>query len=406
MTRISIRHSLAVLTVAILWGAVPAGAQVTIVGTGIPAVDVAAVQAAVDGGGTVRLKGSFSFDLPPIADRTILVSTGVVIEGVPDEQGNLPLISGGVKPFQVVAPGASVTLRGLRFTGSLLTVIEVRAADGLTIERCRIDGVEPLFAPAIGTTLAIGVVLGFFTTGEVVGAISIVQNELDIGGTAADRSEAIAAIGVGHPDRPAEMRIAENVVTNTVAHGIDVRNVVGRTVIERNDVVTGPVGGQMVTTGDRFVDGIRILGGGSYVVAHNRIDAGYENAAGIRLQGGPFGPVTGAIVFGNDILMGGPDAAAFGSESAGIELRRAAAGNTIVGNRVRGRAGAALALIAEPAGAPHSTTFLGNNHTGLAATLADVHVGPGVTDTTVIGGHGTILDLGTGTVIKGAYITP
>ena len=37
------------------------------VGTGDPSVDVLAVQAAVDQGGRVILKGHFSFDAPPTA---------------------------------------------------------------------------------------------------------------------------------------------------------------------------------------------------------------------------------------------------------------------------------------------------------------------------------------------------
>jgi hypothetical protein len=406
VTRIPIGRGLIVLAVGVLGAATAASAQVTITGTGNPAVDVPAVQAAVDGGGTVRLRGTFSFDVPPVDDRTILVVTDVVIEGVADEQGNPPVIMGGVKPFQVNAPGRSVAIRGLRFVGAILTVIEVRAADGVAIEHCRIEGVEPLFASAIGSPLAIGVVLGFFSIGTVVGDISIVQNEIEVGGTAADRTEAIAAIGVGRADQPVDLHIAENIVRNTTAHGIDVRNIVGSAVIERNDVRIGAVGGQMVTTGDRFVDGIRCLGAGSYLVAHNRVDVGYENSAGIRLQGGPTAPVADALVFGNDVRMSGPVAATFGSESAGIELRRAAAGNVVLSNRISGRASTALALVAELGGAPEYTTFIGNNLSGLAAALADVSIAAGVVDTIVIGGHGTVVDLGTGTVVKGGYVDP
>jgi hypothetical protein len=36
---------------------------------------------------------------------------------------------------------------------------------------------------------------------------------------------------------------------------------------------------------DQFVDGIRCLGSGSYLIADNTITYGFENAAGIRLQG-------------------------------------------------------------------------------------------------------------------------
>ena len=409
MMRVSHQQSVVALfltTVVSVAAHATVSAQVVVVGTGNPTTDVAAVQAAVDAGGVVKLQGTFSFDVPPVDERTVLVTTGVVVEGIPDPHGNMPVITGGLKPFQVIAPGHSVAFRGLRFVGAGLTVIEVRSADGVAIEYCRIEDVEPLFASAIGTNLAIGVTLGFFTVGQVVGDISIAQNYFDIGGTAADRSEAIVAIAVGRADRPVGLRVLDNVVRNTVAHGIDIRNIVGQAAIERNDVSTGPVGGQTVPFGDRFVDGIRILGAGSYLVAHNRVEVGYENAAGIRLQGGPTAPIAGAVVFANDVSMVSSDGALFGGESAGIEVRRAAANNMILANRIRGRAQAAMALVAEPSGAPRDTTFTGNNVSTFAATLADVYVGQGVTNTTVIGGHGSLLDQGTGTVVKGGYIVP
>lgn len=398
----------AVLLTAAVSLAVPAAVsgEVVVVGTGNPAADVAAVQAAVDAGGVVKLSGTFSFDVPPVDDRTVLVTTGVVVDGIPDSQGNLPVITGGVKPFQVVAPGHAVAFRGLRFVGAGLTVIEVRAADGVVIEYCRMEDVEPLFASAIGANLAIGVVLGFFAAGQVVGDVSIAQNYFDIGGTPADRSEAIAAIAVGRADRPVRLSVRDNVVRNTVAHGIDIRNIVGQAAIERNDVRTGAVGGQMVPFGDRFVDGIRILGGGSYLVAHNLVEVGYENAAGIRLQGGPTAPIAGAVVFANDVRVLASDGAVFGDESAGIEVRRAAANNTILANRIRGRARAAMALLSEPSGAPRDTTFTGNNAAEFGSTLADLYIGPGVINTTVVGGHGSLLDQGIDTVVKGGYVTP
>lgn len=403
MTR-TLRYALLVVTLLVWQAPVPAVAQVTIVGTGNAAADVAAVQAAVDAGGLVRLQGTFSFDVPPVDDRTVLVTTAVAIEGVPDANGNLPAIVGGVKPFQVNAPSAPFAIRGIRFVDAQLTVIEVRAAHGVTIERCRIDRVVPLFASAIGSNLAIGVVLGFFTSGGVTGDVSIADNQIDIGGTASDRTEAIAAIGVGHPDHPISLRVAGNVIRNTTAHGIDIRNITGAAAVERNDVRTGTIGGQAVPFGDRFVDGIRCLGAGSYLIAHNQVDVGFENGAGIRLQGGPTAPVASAMVFANDILMTVPDGAVHGLESAGIEVRRAAAGNTISSNRIQGRARAALALLAEAGGVPANTAFIGNNHTGLAASVADVLVGSGVIGTTVIGGQGRLVDQGIGTIVKGGYV--
>ena len=74
---------------------------IVVVGTGDPSVDVPAVQAAVDQGGEVVLKGHFSFDAPatkPLApvlasagggyapDAEILIARSVSISGARDDQ--------------------------------------------------------------------------------------------------------------------------------------------------------------------------------------------------------------------------------------------------------------------------------------------------------------------------------
>ena len=46
-------------------------AQTVVVGTGDPDIDIAAVQAAVDRGGAVALRGRFSFDNPPTRHGTL-----------------------------------------------------------------------------------------------------------------------------------------------------------------------------------------------------------------------------------------------------------------------------------------------------------------------------------------------
>ena len=93
-----------------------------VVGTGDPNIDVPAVQAAVDQGGEVILKGHFSFDRPPMQPTvvagymaTILVSSKVVISGTSDEEGGITSIAAGTVPFYVEAPGAHVEILGLRF---------------------------------------------------------------------------------------------------------------------------------------------------------------------------------------------------------------------------------------------------------------------------------------------------
>ena len=127
---------------------------ITLVGTGDPRVDVPAVQAAVDQGGRVVLKGHFSFDAPPTVAEppsgllysaaalgTILVSKTVAISGTRDDQGEMTSIEGGTNPFYVEAPGAHVTIQGLHFIHSKACVIRVVAASGLVIASNRIEGI-------------------------------------------------------------------------------------------------------------------------------------------------------------------------------------------------------------------------------------------------------------------------
>lgn len=118
---------------------------ITVVGTGNPSVDVPAVQAAVDRGGRVILKGHFSFNAPPtVAEQPslllsaealgmVLVSKTVEISGRRDDQGEMATIEGGTNPFHVEAPGAHVTIQGLRLLHPKAVAIRVVAASGLAI---------------------------------------------------------------------------------------------------------------------------------------------------------------------------------------------------------------------------------------------------------------------------------
>src|SRR5215469_14489799 len=90
MTRKFRWRFIAALASVLAWAA-SAAAQTVVVGTGDPDIDVPAVQAAVDQGGEVTLKGHFSFDRPPTVPTynpgsfaTVLVSKAVAISGAHD----------------------------------------------------------------------------------------------------------------------------------------------------------------------------------------------------------------------------------------------------------------------------------------------------------------------------------
>src|SRR5947207_7884041 len=143
------------IAAATLIFAATATAQVvtTVIGTGDPNVDIPAVQAAVDQGGQVILKGRFSFDAPPTVPEapiigfnggtgmgTILVVKPVSISGALDDQRQLTTIVGGTTPFYVDASGASVAIQGLHFIHPKGGAVFVAAVAGLSIAYNRIEG--------------------------------------------------------------------------------------------------------------------------------------------------------------------------------------------------------------------------------------------------------------------------
>lgn len=386
-------------------------AQTVVVGTGDPNLDVPAVQAAVDAGGEVLLVGTFSFDRPPTNGRSILVSRPVHILGTANAAGGTATILGGQRPFEINAPGARVSIERIHFIGWELLAMDVQGVRGLRIANCGIERGVGVNFPGLGV-LAGGVLVFPANRARVTEDITIVDNEFDVGGTETVRTYGIIVIGVGVPNDPVEVLIARNQIRNVTAHGVDVRQVIGGAIIERNVVRPGPVGGQRVPQADKFVDGIRVVGLGTYLVRHNTVEVAFENAAGIRLQGNsPQMPLTGATIESNHVTMAVPDGVVPGTESAGIELRRVARDNAIWRNQVRGRASAAFALISDPTNVldtyltPADNTFVGNNQSIFGSTLADVFVGPRVSRTTFVGGTGIVDDHGVRTSMDGGYRT-
>jgi hypothetical protein len=397
-----------------------AAKPVVVAGTGDPNIDVPAVQAAVDQGGHVVLRGHFSFDRPPtkwfehVNGRTILVSKQVVISGMLDENGEMTTIEGGNIPFAVDASGSHVTIQRLRFVHPKEYVILVRAVNGLVVAHCRIESVEPQADPTdpTGDKFANGIFVVttpslFPPTAEepgqpenVSGTLSIFNNDIDVGGTARDVTLGISVYAVGSPDQEVDLYISGNNVRNITERPINLYQVAGRVHIERNVIATGAIAGPPAGTRP---DGIHAVGSGSYLIAHNTIVCEWATGAGIRVQGSAGLEEAGAIIVDNDVTMLAPEGTVFSDISAGIEIRgRLAQGNVVLNNRIRGRARAALVLIGQGAGAglPGNNKFVSNDLDGFQSSLADVFIDAGVTNATfVIGRQNIIVDRGEGTVI-------
>lgn len=396
----------------VLAWAASVAAQTVVLGTGEPDADVKAVQAAVDQGGEVVLKGHFSFKRPPTVPTatafvgglaTVLVSKGVGISGAQDEDGELTSIEGGTTPFYVEAPGARVTIRGLRFIRPRGDAIFVYAVSGLVIASCKIEGLEPLLGGGEGIDIVTSPGIPMPTNAgkpeNVSGTLVIADNDIDVvGGTALDNTVGVLVFSVGVSGSEVEAYVSANKIKNTTEPAINFRRVDGRVYVERNVITTGSVSSQAAPR----PEAIRVANTGSYLIAHNSIDCGWPDAEAIGI--GVFSqfadwPMERAIVVDNDVTMTPPEGTLFGPLSAGINIRGFAQSNVTLNNRIRGRARAALSVDVFKGGIPDSNAVVLNRFDDFEASVADIYVGDLVTLTRIVG-PGTIEDHGAGTVIE------
>jgi hypothetical protein len=407
------RRLVAAFAITLGWAA-SAAAQTVVIGTGNPDVDVPAVQAAVGQGGEVVLRGHFSFDRPPtistapvgLAPAMVLVSKAAVISGTPDEDGEMTSIEAGSIPFYVNAPGAQVTIQGLRFVRPKADATLVYAVSGLVIASCRIEGVEPVAHGSMGIEIN--------TSGgpptptspgkpeNVSGTLLIANNDIDVaGGTAQDSTVGVLIFSVGVPGAEVEAYVSGNKIRNTTEPAINFRRVGGRAYVERNVLTTGSVVGPAPRP-----QAIRVVNSGSYLIAHNSVDCGWAQAdaegIGVFSQFAAW-PMERANVVDNDVIMSAPEGTVFGNFSAAIGVYGFAEGNVVLNNRIRGRARAALSEPAFPLppqvpAVPANNAFVLNHFDDFEPSVADVFVDVGVMNTLIVG-QGTVEDHGIGTVV-------
>jgi hypothetical protein len=409
-------RTILVLTAAFCRPATIAAQSVTLVGTGDPDIDVTAVQAAVDQNRRVVLAGHFSFDRVPTTpagatySRMVTVSRGIVISGATDQNGGMPTIDGGNWPFFIDAAGSPVAIEGLRFVRPRGGAIWIYAVRGLAIANCRIEGVEATaeFGMQAGQTsaLANGVFVGGNPRPPSVsqpgqpenfsGALAIRNNDIDMAGAANTLALGIVLFAAGSsPDQEVDIDVSGNSIRNVTEPAINFRIIGGRANAERNTISTGGVAGGTP-------DAIRVVGAGSYLIAQNSIDCGW--GGGVASAISVFGqsanlPQATAIVVNNDVTMSAPDGTVFADNSAGIQIRGFAQGNEVLNNRIRGRARAALAVSGQNGGSPANTAFVSNNLDGFQASLADLFIDAGATNTAVLGRQMRVEDHGSSTVV-------
>jgi hypothetical protein len=405
---------IAACATVLAWAASATAQAVVVVGTGDPDTDIPAVQAAVDQGGDVILEGHFSFDRPPTIRpelpgfplATVRVSQGVAIAGARDEDGEMTRLEAGTIPFYVNAPGARVTMQGLRFVRPKYGAMLVDAVSGFVVATCRIEGVEPVDGFSNG--ISISTIFSPPTPTQpgqpdrVSGTLVIVHNDIDVaGGTTLDNTLGIVIFSVGVPGAEVEAYVSGNTVRNSTERSINLYQVGGRAYVERNVITTSTMAGP---AGGIAPDVIHVVGSGAYLIAHNAVHSRLAKGAGIRVHSQfTVWPIAHAIVVDNDVNMEAPEGTVFGVNSAGIDIWGNAQSTVVLNNSIRGRARAALAVAVFPPppqpgdGVPANNAFLLNRFDDFEASLADVVVGERVMNTLIVG-PGAVQDEGVGTV--------
>ena len=337
-----------------------ATAQSTVVGTGMPAQDVPNVQAAVDKGGTVSLRGDFDFG----PEGRVTITKNVRITGEADSVGEaVTTIKGGHWTFYSPLPvkgappadkGPIISIRNIRFDRARSTPLHFPHVGGLDVRGCTVTDVIPRPVGihwSGGDTLPFqaGIVVGNridYVKGPlkraVTGTIRIEDNRFIMEN---NRPDETAGFGVlADWTWGAEITIARNTIFRTSRNGIEVLD----NVLDDKGKGSVTISGNRITTDEEGIPHPHIYGPNGIVagwyfdtsggadfsrnnrvaVSGNRIEGRGENSTGILLY------TNDAVVTCNDVVMGG------GSGARGIV--QTGSRGFFANNRVRGQAKYAL----------------------------------------------------------------
>lgn len=383
---------LAILSVACRPIRAPEDRPVVVMGQSDPAIDVAAVQRAVDQGGEVHLQGTFDFG----EDGRVTLKQDVLIRGVgqignpqdnPEKdiasQPATKILAGNI-PFFNDEHAISVTIQDLWFDGPKSMAIALTAATGETkIMGNRITNVAEGLHPATERPTAGGILLSNrvrYAGGEgyayepmpanfapehditFAGNVLVENNYIDIDPEGRFHYDYLRAVGIESTQTTAVTTISKNIVRNSSHAGILVTDNFARHVITGNTVRIQdyPDGKQVLfPTGSTFgAEGIVIVEvffeatpESASLIANNVITTGGDALAE---QSGGAGPaalgvmINGPhIVEGNQITMNGGYAAAliwtrpqayFDERFPGFIPPSSAADSSLTRNHIRGEA--------------------------------------------------------------------
>ncbi len=378
----------------------PAVTQV-LVGSGVAASDLVRLQAAVDRGGTIVLRGTFA-----LGDTgSIVITRGVTLtaETRPDGTPGATIV-GGQPPIWFEAE-ARLVVQGIRFEEAIGRAIDIRRTTGALIERCEIVKVRPaLDWNGYPVPSSVGVSIQGWTmeegldpsriTGEIIVRNNLIEPNPRPG--LSPEYDTDYGTGVDYWFSRAHLEVSGNTVHNINTCGIHLFEFEGRTTVLNNVVDMGPV--QIPDGWFPYGNGIgtgqindRQVPFGELLIAGNEVHAPNPAADGILVfdtRPLPHDP-TPAVVAGNRVVIN--------SECCGaLTVYTGAVGAVFSGNRVEGTMVWAMGV--DPSWAeylPADNLFAGNDLSA-ASAVYDAYFAAGANHNTVVGTCRTWWDAGDG----------
>jgi hypothetical protein len=396
------------------------GAQQTVIGQDNPKADVQAVQAAVDKGGEILLKGTFDFG----EKGSVALSKDVKIVGEKDSQG-VPItkIKGGVRsllsplPAQLPpqAPGPKIAIQDIHFDGTLAFPIYVAYCSGATITGNKITNVRPFVTPQMN--FSVGIMVGTnwiqpaasrkYQPGAVTGIITIADNDLDMANDTPTKT-----LGQGifiHWATGITLQISRNTVKNCSRNSIEAMDNYlgddgsGSIVIRDNKVTTATVGlpfpSSLTPNGilvGWFFDG---TGAGASnpkqnmkaMITKNTVRARGETSMGMQIASNEM------IVENNEIIT---------EKESATPIRVNSSQCRILKNRIEGVGGAAIAIVPSRALTGSNNRCEDNDLSAFKASVAEVILEKDSKNNIVVGSSGKVKDLGIDNQITGLTRVP
>jgi hypothetical protein len=422
-----IRQTVVALSVVLL--PFIAAAQTVVKGQNEPTLDVAAVQAAVDNGGSVLLVGTFNFG----DTGRVLLRSDVDISGEIDGSGNpVTTIHGGDWPFYSPLPvqmppthaGPQVTVRYIHFHGAKGVAVHLAYTGGASIHNNRVTGMRGRLLDPINLTFRRSAVLIGpldsrprnvieITPHLVSGPIHVRDNYFDSSGAEASTTTNAGAVFMAFL-HGADVRIENNVSIGCTRNCMAVFDAIedsdgqGSLVIAGNSI-TSDVKIGFTVPGARAPIGIdaafnfnRTLGldpnrrhiptaiSDNYVELNGRTSLGISSA------------MNGAILEGNNVVVHALSAGTTNQLSTTGGIIAAASHQLIFRNRIMGEGWNAIRIGGNVVGlARIDSVAQANNISGFKAFSSDFLLDGFSAFNTIIGDSGTVVDNGTNNAITG-----